>query len=103
MEKRLDVILLYVQQDGRRLSFYVGENGTGYVPVFFSWETARELADIMGEKFGFTLGFAALAQVTQDSLEDNYREALSQGAGHMRFIFVYEGTPEFEALEKKVR
>ncbi len=100
MEKRLDVILLYRQQEGQRLSFYVGENGQGYIPVFFTWETARELAEIMGKKFGFTLGFFVLKQVTQDSLEDNYVKLLPQG---LHYTFVYEGTRAFQALDKKVR
>ena len=100
MEKRLDVILLYIPQEGQRLSFYVGENGEGYIPVFFSWETARELADILEKKFDVNLGFAVLEQVTQDSLEENYIKAFPKG---LKYTFVYEGTPEFEALEKKVR
>jgi hypothetical protein len=100
LEKRLDVILLHIQQEGKQLSFYVGENGAGYIPVFFSWETARELAEIMGKKFGLTLGFLVLKQVTQGSLEDNYVKALPKG---LKYTFAYEGTPEFEALEEKVR
>ena len=100
MEKRVDVIVLYIQEKGRRLSFYVGENGVGYIPVFYTWDAARELADIMGKKFGLTLGFAVLQQVTLDSLEDNYVKAFPQA---LKYIFVYEGTSEFEAFDRKVR
>ncbi len=100
MERRLDVILLYIVRDEQRLVLYVSEGKRGYIPVFRRWETARELAGLMERKFGAPLGFAALAQVTQDSLEDSYIKALPKG---LKYSFVYEGTREFQALERKVR
>ena len=93
----MDVICPYMQDGGMRRSIFIGVDKSRFIPIFYSWEAAREWAGLLEQRLGWKLGFAFLKGVSRGSLEKEYLKLLPLESD---YTFVYEGTPEFEKLRQ---